>query len=200
MFVNLSEAMNNRLQEGRKHRYAVGMVGMVTVTWGMPLCRKVAEWDPNLILDVNSAGNVELQRQLSSGLLDMAFGTDDMHLPHVPNSFTVKYRIGWIARPDVAGDDQPAAHPGGAARDAADPVSADLAALAAGAGTAGGKPVAAECAPQRQFAGGDLRDDPAGLRRGAGGDRGLEAELEAARWSRYRRPSRWRRSISAAST
>jgi DNA-binding transcriptional LysR family regulator len=101
MFVNLREAMDARLLEPREQRYAIGMVGNVALTWGVTLKQKVEDWDPNLILDVISGSNVDLQRQLRAGVLDIVFGTDDISLPHVPHSFSVKYAVGWVARPDL---------------------------------------------------------------------------------------------------
>ncbi|MCR8725630.1 LysR family transcriptional regulator [Frigidibacter sp. ROC022] len=104
MFVNLREAMVARLEEPRERRYAIGMVGNVALTWGVTLREKIAAWDPDLIVDVISGSNVDLQRRLNSGVLDMVFGTDDVSLPHIPHSFSVKYTVGWAVRPELVGD------------------------------------------------------------------------------------------------
>jgi len=104
MVVNLNEAMANRLQEGRKHRFAIGMVGIVAMSWGIALRRKLAEWDPGLLVDFHSASNTELQRLLRSGVLDIAFLTEEASLPRLPNSFSVKYRLGWLASPGFVDD------------------------------------------------------------------------------------------------
>lgn len=103
MFLNLREAMTNRLMARQKRRYTIGIVGMVAMTWGTTLRRKLADWDPNLLVDFHSASNLELRQQVRSGVVDMAFVTGEADLPYVPGSFSVNYRVGWAARPDVAG-------------------------------------------------------------------------------------------------
>ena len=108
MFVNLNEAMSTHLDEGRQRHFAVGMVSMVTMTWGLLLRDLVAEAAPNVLLDFHSGANRDLRRLLRAGVLDMAFLTDEADLTRVPDSFTVQYKVGWVARPDlVEGLEQP---------------------------------------------------------------------------------------------
>ncbi|MEJ8474274.1 LysR family transcriptional regulator [Roseibium algae] len=104
MFVNLGEAMNSRLDEKRQRHFAVGMVTMVTMTWGVLFRDMVAEAAPNVLLDFHSGTNQELRRLLRAGVLDMAFLTDEADLGRVPNSFTVQYNVGWVGSPDLLGD------------------------------------------------------------------------------------------------
>lgn len=103
-FLNLSEALTSRLKIKQKRRYTIGTVGMVTQTWGTTLRRKVSA-DPDIgLVDFHSAGNVELRQQVRTGALDMAFVTGEAGLPQIPDSFSVQYRVGWVARPDVVGE------------------------------------------------------------------------------------------------
>lgn len=104
MFVNLREAMTNRLDEGRQRHFAVGLVSMVTMTWGVMFRDMVMQAAPNVVLDFHSGSNLELRRQLRAGVLDMAFLTDEADLARVPNSFTVQYQVGWVAHPNLLGD------------------------------------------------------------------------------------------------
>lgn len=102
-FLNLSEALASRLKIGQNKRYTVGCVGPVTWTWGMTLRQKVMS-DPSIgLVDFSSAGNIELRQQVRSGALDMAFVTGEAGLPGVPDSFSVLYKVGWVARPDIVG-------------------------------------------------------------------------------------------------
>ncbi|MCJ8139042.1 LysR family transcriptional regulator [Falsirhodobacter halotolerans] len=102
-FLSLSEALTGRLRAGRKKRYTIGMVGMVTNTWGATLRRKVSA-DPDIgLVDFHSASNVDLKELMRNGTLDMAFVTGEAGLPQIANSFSVQFRVGWVARPDVAG-------------------------------------------------------------------------------------------------
>lgn len=101
MFVNLNEAMSTHLDEDRQRHFAIGMVSMVTMTWGVLLRDMVAATMPNVLLDVHSGSNQDLRRLLRAGVLDMAFLTDEADLTRVENSFTVQYNVGWVARPDL---------------------------------------------------------------------------------------------------
>lgn len=102
-FLNLSEALTSRLKIRQKRRYTIGTVGMVTRTWGATLRRKVMA-DPDVgLVDFHSAANVELRQQVRTGALDMAFVTGEAGLPQIPDSFSVLYKVGWVARPDVVG-------------------------------------------------------------------------------------------------
>ncbi|MEI4472925.1 LysR family transcriptional regulator [Frigidibacter sp. MR17.24] len=103
-FLNLSEAMTSRLKNKQKRRYTVGTVGMVTKTWATTLRRKLLD-DPEIgLVDFHSGSNVELRQQVRTGALDMAFVTGEAGLPQISESFSVTYRVGWVARPDVAGE------------------------------------------------------------------------------------------------
>ncbi|MDB6454106.1 LysR family transcriptional regulator [Falsirhodobacter sp. 20TX0035] len=103
-FLNLSEALTSRLKIGQKRRYTIGTVGMVTRTWGNTLRRKVLSDNGIGLVDFHSASNVELRQQVRSGALDMAFVTGEAGLPQVADSFSVLYKVGWVARPDVVGE------------------------------------------------------------------------------------------------
>ncbi|MBT0957465.1 LysR family transcriptional regulator [Alphaproteobacteria bacterium KMM 3653] len=102
MFVNLQDAMTNRIDEDRHRHFAVGMVGMVPLTWGVLFREMVAEAVPNVILDIYTGSNLELKRMLRSGVLDMALLTDEKDLARVQDSFSVQYDVGWAASPALA--------------------------------------------------------------------------------------------------
>jgi DNA-binding transcriptional LysR family regulator len=104
MFVNLREAMATRLDERRQRHFAVGLVSMVTMTWGVLFQEMVTQAAPNVLLDFHSGSNRELRRLLRAGVLDMAFLTDEADLARVPSSFTVQYQVGWVAHPDLLRD------------------------------------------------------------------------------------------------
>ncbi|AMY68257.1 LysR family transcriptional regulator [Frigidibacter mobilis] len=103
-FLNLSEALTARLKVKQKRRYTIGAVGMVTKTWGVTLRRKILTSPGGELVDFHSGSNVDLKHQLRSGALDMAFVTGEAGLPQMPNSFSVQYHVGWVARPDVVGE------------------------------------------------------------------------------------------------
>lgn len=103
-FLNLSEQLATRMKHGQKRRLSIGMVGMVTTTWGRTLRRKIQTERPGELVDFVSGGNVELNPQIRSGALDLAFVTGEAGLPQVANSFSVHYSVGWVARPDVVGN------------------------------------------------------------------------------------------------
>ncbi|MEH6775907.1 MAG: LysR family transcriptional regulator [Cereibacter changlensis] len=103
-FLNLSEALTSRLRTKQKKRYTIGAVGMVTKTWGVTLRRKISQMPEGPLVDFHSGSNVDLRQQVRSGALDMAFVTGEAGLPQIQNSFSVLYRIGWVARPDVVGE------------------------------------------------------------------------------------------------
>lgn len=104
MFANLHEAMTSRLDERRQRHLAVGMVSMVTTSWGIQMRDMVAQAAPNVLLDIHSGSNRDLRRLLRAGILDLAFLTDEADLSRVPNSFTVQYEVGWVGHPDLLGD------------------------------------------------------------------------------------------------
>ncbi|MFD2238265.1 LysR family transcriptional regulator [Aureimonas populi] len=102
-FLNLAETLRSRLHVKRKRRFSIGLVGMVTMTWGIALRAKIAAQPGGAMVDVHSAPNVEIRQKLRSGALDMAFVTGEAGLSQVQSSFSVLYRVGWVARPDVIG-------------------------------------------------------------------------------------------------
>ncbi|WP_244274697.1 LysR family transcriptional regulator [Labrenzia sp. OB1] len=104
MFANLHEAMSSRLDERRQRHLAVGMVSMVTTSWGILMRDMVARAAPNVLLDIHSGSNRDLRRLLRAGVLDLAFLTDEADLSRVPNSFTVQYDVGWVGHPDLLRD------------------------------------------------------------------------------------------------
>ena len=104
MFANLHEAMTSRLDERRQRHFAVGMVSMVTTSWGILMRDMVAEAAPNVLLDVHSGSNRDLRRLLRAGVLDMAFLTDEADLNRIPDSFTVQYEVGWVGNPNLLHD------------------------------------------------------------------------------------------------
>lgn len=103
-FLNLSEALTSRLMLKQKRRYTIGLVSMVTITWGITLRHKVATMVDGPLVDFYSGANVDLRPQVKSGALDMAFVTGEAGLPQIQNSFSVLYDVGWVARPDVVGE------------------------------------------------------------------------------------------------
>ena len=103
-FLNLSEALTNRLKVRDKRRFTIGMVEMVAVTWGKTLRHKLVAMDPDLLVDYHCGSNLDQRHQLRSGALDMAFVTGEAGLPQIARSFAVHYSVGWVARPDVIGE------------------------------------------------------------------------------------------------
>ena len=98
-FLNLREAMMGRLQDKRKRGLSLGMAGMAALTWGPMLRDAVRAADPNLVLDFYSGSDLQLRRFVEAGTLDAAFtasGNRDRG-----SDFAVRYKVGWVARPDV---------------------------------------------------------------------------------------------------
>ncbi len=98
-FLNLREAMMGRLQDKRKRGLSLGMAGMAALTWGPGLRDAVAQADPDLVLDVYAGSDLQLRRFVEAGTLDAAFtasGDRDRQ-----SDFMVRYRVGWVAHPDV---------------------------------------------------------------------------------------------------
>lgn len=103
-FLNLREAMAARLQRKSRRRFAVGLVGMGISSWGVPLRQKLASAGDDLLVDFHFGSNIQLQAQVDSGALDMAFLTGEAGMREIGGSFTVRYEVGWVARPDVVGE------------------------------------------------------------------------------------------------
>ncbi|MDO9636981.1 MAG: LysR family transcriptional regulator [Pseudotabrizicola sp.] len=103
-FLNLSETLTSRLKAKQKKRYSIGLVAMVSQTWGVTLRRKIAAMPDAPLVDFYAGGNIDLRPLVKSGALDMAFVTGEAGLPQIPNSFSVLYHVGWAARPDVVGE------------------------------------------------------------------------------------------------
>ncbi len=101
-FINMHEAMVARLGQKRRRRFAIGLVGPAALTWGVTLRQKLQAQQPDLIVDFHAASNVQLHQEVNSGALDMAFVTGDAGMAQIPDSFVVRYAVGWVARADVA--------------------------------------------------------------------------------------------------
>lgn len=101
-FMNLHEAMTGKIEAVRHRHFAVGMVGTGPLTWGIEFRSMVAAADPAITLDFHSGSNGELRRLLRSGLLDIAFLADEKGVEHLPNSFAVQFKVGWVASPEMA--------------------------------------------------------------------------------------------------
>lgn len=103
-FLNLHEAMTARLQQKYRRRFSIGLVGPAALTWGVALRQKVRQLEDGTIVDFHVGSNVQLQQQVESGGLDMAFLTDEAGVAQVLDGFLVRYAVGWVARPDVVGE------------------------------------------------------------------------------------------------
>ncbi|WP_151719743.1 LysR family transcriptional regulator [Gemmobacter serpentinus] len=102
-FLNLAEQLATRMKDSQKRRLTIGLVGMVTLSWGVTLRRKLAAERPDELVDFISGGNADLNPLIRSGAIDLAFVTGEAGLPQVGGSFSVQYHVGWVARPDVVG-------------------------------------------------------------------------------------------------
>jgi len=102
-FLNLSEQLTSRMRGRHRTRLSIGMVGVVTQTWGRTLRRKLEGEQLGDLVDCVSGSNVDLDPLIRSGALDLAFVTGEAGLPQVKHSFSVRYTIGWVGRPDVVG-------------------------------------------------------------------------------------------------
>jgi len=103
-FLNLSETLTSRLKSKQKRRYTIGIVSMVTQTWGITLRHKIANLPGAPLVDFYSGANLDLRPMVKSGALDMAFVAGEAGLPQIADSFSVLYHVGWVARPDVVGE------------------------------------------------------------------------------------------------
>lgn len=98
-FLNLREAMTTRLQDKRERRLTVGLAGMAAITWGPLLCDAVRAADSELLLDVYAGSDIQLRGFIASGTLDVAFTASGDRVEAA--DFSVRYDVGWAARPDV---------------------------------------------------------------------------------------------------
>jgi DNA-binding transcriptional LysR family regulator len=98
-FLNLQEAMTARLQDKKKRRISVGLVGMATITWGGTLRDRVLTEYPDMMLDIYSGSDLQLRKFVDAGTLDIAFTAGGDRV--AATDFAVTYQIGWAARPEL---------------------------------------------------------------------------------------------------
>lgn len=101
-FLNLQEAMTARLQDKKKRRISVGLVGMAAFTWGALLRERVAAQYPDMLLDIYSGSDLQLSRFVDAGTLDIAFTAGGDRV--ATTDFAVTYQVGWVARPELIVD------------------------------------------------------------------------------------------------
>lgn len=98
-FLNLQEAMTARLQDKKKRRISVGLVGMAAFTWGALLRERVQTEYPDMLLDIYSGSDLQLGKFVDAGTLDIAFTAGGDRV--ATTDFAVTYQVGWVARPDL---------------------------------------------------------------------------------------------------
>lgn len=98
-FLNLRETMNTRLLDKHKQRLTLGMAGMASITWGATLLERVRAELPEITLDVYSGSDLQLNRFIDAGTLDIAFTASGDRVPEA--EFTTRYDVGWVARADM---------------------------------------------------------------------------------------------------
>lgn len=103
-FLNLREAMNARLDQRQRQRLSIAMTGPAALTWGAELRAKISCYADDLMVDLHASANYQLRPMIDSGAIDIAFLSNDAGLSPIAGSFAVRYRVGWVARHDVAGD------------------------------------------------------------------------------------------------
>ncbi|GHB12003.1 LysR family transcriptional regulator [Salinicola rhizosphaerae] len=103
-FLNLREAMNARLDQRQRQRLAIAMTGPAALTWGTGLRARLAGYADELMIDLHASANYQLRPMIDSGAIDIAFLSNDAGLSPVAGSFAVRYRVGWVARRDMAAD------------------------------------------------------------------------------------------------
>ena len=98
-FLNLRETMNARLLDKQKQRLSLGLAGMAAITWGPDLLGRMRAEQPEIMLDIYAGSDLQLRRFVEAGTLDLAFTAsgDRVGAP----AFTTRYKVGWVARPDV---------------------------------------------------------------------------------------------------
>lgn len=94
-FLNLRETMNTRLLDNQKQRLAIGIAGMVTMTWGPVLCDMLQETYPELQVNIYSGSDIQLQQFIQAQTLDIAFTASGT--PVSDRSFITYYSVGWVA-------------------------------------------------------------------------------------------------------
>ncbi len=103
-FLNLREAMNTRLLDKQMQRLSIGLAGMASMTWGAVLTQRVRAEFPEIILDVYSGSDLQLNRFVDAGTLDLAFTASGDRVPEA--DFTTSFEVGWVARPDLVAPDR----------------------------------------------------------------------------------------------
>lgn len=98
-FLNLQEAMTARLQDKKKRRISVGLVGMAAFTWGATLRERVQTEYPDMMLDIYSGSDLQLNKFVEAGTLDIAFTAGGDRV--AATDFAVTYQIGWVACPEL---------------------------------------------------------------------------------------------------
>jgi len=98
-FLNLQEAMTARLQDKKKRRISVGLVGMAAFTWGAMLRERVQTEYPDMLLDIYSGSDLQLSKFVDAGTLDIAFTASGDRV--ATTDFAVTYQVGWVARPEL---------------------------------------------------------------------------------------------------
>ncbi|OCX67247.1 transcriptional regulator [Thioclava sp. SK-1] len=100
-FMNMHEAMIGRLKQKNRRRFAIAIVGPAGLTWGNLLRKRLSEVDPDQLIDITISSTNEIRDQVNAGAVDLAFATGEAGLELVPDSFAVRYSVGWAGRPDL---------------------------------------------------------------------------------------------------
>jgi len=103
-FMQLNERMQKTLVKRERGAFVVGIIEPVLFTWGQVFASEVKRAYPNVEFRVSP--NSSLRHLVAEQSIDLVFATATMSNDPVPQSFTMRAPMGWVASTALEIDDK----------------------------------------------------------------------------------------------
>lgn len=100
----MNESVLETLRRNHKSRIRIALVAVSSLTWG-PAMLKAARQIEDLTVEVMVGSNIQINREINSGIADLAFLAAQPQEDPPNLQFSVDYAIGWVGAPQFAPPD-----------------------------------------------------------------------------------------------
>ena len=101
-FITLRDAMTDDISAPHPQHLSIGIVGTVASTWAPHFAKAVRDARQNCHIEFQVFSTADLSQKLRQGSIDLAFLMKGANVPWICDDFTLSYRMGWVARPEIA--------------------------------------------------------------------------------------------------
>lgn len=99
--ITIRDAMLESVRRDEKTMLRLAMVGPVAHTWGPDLRSLIAEHAPELRVEFTVGSNVQIERDVRAGAIDLAFmsllPSDSLPV----TAFSIEYEVDWLGTPEL---------------------------------------------------------------------------------------------------